>query len=253
MIRIENLTCGYDGSPVVWEVTARFPSRQITALVGPNGCGKSTLLKTACGILGRISGQVYLDDAPLDSLSPNARAKRVSFLPQSRDLGQITARNLVSHGRFPYLSYPRRYSKTDLEYIHKAMEQTGVLSMADKRLGELSGGERQRVYLAMLLAQDTDTVFLDEPTTYLDVNHQYEILDIITGMKSMGKTVVLVLHDLNHALRFSDRVGVMDKGTLLALDAPEKIYESRILEKVFGIASARCDADGRTEYLFYKK
>lgn len=176
MIELRKLSCGYRENPVLREVSLTFPMGKVVVLLGPNGCGKSTLLRTAMGLLSKQGGEVRFDGVEISALSAREIAKKVAYLSQSRNIPAITARRMVLHGRFPYLSYPRRYRSEDYAIVQRALEQADAADLAERPVGELSGGQRQKVYLAMALAQDTDTVLMDEPTTYMDVRHQLEVM-----------------------------------------------------------------------------
>ncbi|MDD3243694.1 MAG: ABC transporter ATP-binding protein [Eubacteriales bacterium] len=251
MIEVQHLSGGYGGCAVVHDVNLTFQPGSITSLVGPNGCGKSTLLRICAGLQRPLQGDVLLDERPLHRVPREERARRVAYLPQSRPLPAMTVETLVLHGRFPYMGYPRKYTQGDHQLAQEAMEWVGIQALADRRMDELSGGERQKAYLAMLVAQDTDVVFLDEPTTYLDIRHQLEIMKLAQRMKEQGKTVVMVLHDVNMALTCSDTIAVMAQGTLRAVGSPEKIFSSGVLEETFGVRVRRQTfSDGTAQYFF---
>ena len=195
MLELTDIYGGYGKRMIINGVSTRFSDGEITSIIGANGCGKSTLLMLCAGLLNPQRGQVLLDGMPLDSLSRNAAAKRISYLGQIKSAGSISVRSLVSHGRFPHLGYPRRYTKEDYEKIDRAMSLAGVSEIADKNISELSGGQQQRAYIAMTLAQDTDTVLLDEPLTFLDISRQLELMELIQKLKELGKTIITVMHD----------------------------------------------------------
>ena len=238
MLEIRNLTVGYGAKPVLNNLSLDIPGGQVTVVIGPNGCGKSTLLKALAGILP-ATGTVTLDGMELLSLPARQRAQRIACLPQSRSVPEITARRLVLHGRFPYLSYPRRYSKADLAIADAALEKLGITGLAERSLTTLSGGQRQKVYIAMLLAQDTQVVLLDEPNTFLDIAHQLQLMDLARLLAAEGKTVVLVLHDLSMALEHGDRVVVMETGRCLTQGTPEVVFRSGALQNAFGVEVRR--------------
>ena len=249
MIELHDVTVGYGGKPMLRDISLAFPPGQVTVLLGPNGCGKSTLMKTALGLLPRQSGEILYDGVNLEQMTTRQVARKAAYLPQSREIPSITARRMVLHGRFPYLGYPRRYRPEDRAAAERALEWAGAAELADRPVGELSGGQRQKVYLAMALAQDTETVFMDEPTTYLDVRHQLEVMSVSRRLADMGRAVVLVLHDLPLALRAADRLAVLADGALCQVGTPEEIFTGGELDRAFGVTVQRV----RTEngWLYY--
>ena len=253
MIELKHLSAGYYGNPVIQDITMDFKPGELLVLVGPNGSGKSTLLKAALGLLERMDGSVLYDGQDILTLSRKQIARQAAFLTQSRNTPSIVAKKMVLHGRFPYLSYPRRYSPWDYAVVEKAMELTGTKSYQQTNVSELSGGQRQGVYLAMTLAQDTKTVFMDEPTTYLDVQRQLQLIRTAKNLAKDGKAVVLVLHDLPLALRFADRIAVFQNGKLAAWDAPEAVYRSSILSQVFDVEIHRVETPYGTQYFCAEK
>lgn len=239
MIRLENVTAGYEKTAVVKDINIEFEEGTITSIIGKNGCGKTTLLRTAANVLKPFSGKVSIHGEDVSEIPPKELAKKVSFLPQIRTVPNITVFNLVLHGRYPYLGFSRTLQKKDKEIVNEAIFTMGLCDIAYRNVLGLSGGQRQKVYLAMVLAQDTDIVFLDEPTTYLDINHQLEILEMIRKLKDMGKTVVMVLHDLNSALTYSGKVCLMHEGKIVCCDTPQNVFESKLIDEVFGITSSQ--------------
>ena len=205
MIQLQNISAGYGGPLVVQDVSLDLNPGEVLVLLGPNGCGKSTLLKVIAGLQPPAGGQVLVDGQPAASLTRRQLAQKVTYLPQSRSVPNITAYRMVLHGRFPYLSYPRRYRPEDHAAARKALEQADAWELARLPVQTLSGGQRQKVYLAMALAQDTQTILMDEPTTYLDIQHQLDLMAFSQTLAREGKAVVLVLHDLCLALRFAHR------------------------------------------------
>ncbi len=250
MIRLKNLRAGYPGRAVLEGADLDFRPGEVLALLGLNGCGKSTLLRTACGLLPKLGGEVLLDETPIQDLSPKEIARRTAYLPQSRPTPSITASRMVLHGRFPYLSYPRRYRKEDHEAVRRALGWVGGGELADRLLPELSGGQRQKVYLAMALAQETETVLMDEPTTFLDVSCQLEVMELARRLAGEGKAVVLVLHDLCLALRFAHRAALIGDGRLLRTGTPEELYRSGALERVMGVALGRIETGRGWRYYY---
>lgn len=253
MIELKNLSAGYRGKKVVRGVSLSFPPGQVTVILGPNGSGKSTLLKAALGLIPAGKGEIFYDGVPLEKLSRRAVAQMAALLPQNRPLAEIQAERLVLHGRFPYLSYPRQYSGRDREIAREAMECTGAAEYAGELVSKLSGGQRQSVYLAMLLAQQTQTVFLDEPTAFLDIRHQLELMDWVRELAAQGRAAVLVLHDLPMAMEYGDRIALLDGGTLAFLGTPEQAYDSGKLEEVFGIRFTRLTGAEGVHYVCRRK
>lgn len=235
MIQLKHLSAGYHGNVVIKDISLEFGSGEVLVIVGPNGCGKSTLLKAALGILPAMEGEVLYEGKEIATLSKKEIAKRAAFLTQSRNTPSIKALRMVLHGRFPYLSYPRSYGKRDYEIAREAMRQTGCEAYETTNVNELSGGQRQGVYLAMALAQDTETILMDEPTTFLDINKQLQLAETAKELANKGKAVVLILHDLSLAMRVADQIAVMEDGNLVMCDRPENIYQSGILNHVFGV------------------
>ena len=252
MLEIRNLSAGYPGNPVLKDISLSIPAGAVTVIVGPNGSGKSTLLKALAGILP-ASGSVRLDEQELLGLPGRELAKKVAFLPQNRTVPEITVKNLVLHGRFPYLSYPRRYRQEDLTAAAAAMAKMGISDLADRSLATLSGGQRQKVYIAMALAQDTPVVLLDEPNTFLDIAHQLQLMAQAKELAAEGKTVVLVLHDLSMAMDCADSLAVLWNGTCLFRGSPEEVFLSGCLDTAFGLQVGRVQVNGRWKYYYEAK
>ena len=249
MLEIRNLTAGYGENPVLRDISLSVPEGKVTVIVGPNGCGKSTLLKALAGILP-ASGSVTLGERELLGLSGRERARMVAFLPQNRSVPEITVRNLVLHGRFPYLSYPRRYRGEDYRAAEAAMSRMGVTDLADRKLSALSGGQRQKVYIAMALAQDTPVVLMDEPNTFLDIAHQIRMMEQAKALAEEGKSVVLVLHDLSMALGWADSLAVLRDGRCLYQGDPETVFMSGSLNVAFGVKLCRFSTPNGWKYYY---
>lgn len=248
MIELRGLCAGYPGREVLKHVDLNLKPGKVLVLVGPNGCGKSTLLKSSCGLLPKSGGEILLDGAPLEDYSARLIAQKVAYLPQSRSVPNITARRMVLHGRFPYLPYPRRYRREDQQIAEQALRWADAAEIADRPVAELSGGQRQKVYLAMAVAQDTETILMDEPTTFLDVRHQLEVMALVRRLAERGKAVVLVLHDLCLAMETADELAVMEEGRLVATGTPEKVYASGSLDRVMNIALHRTMTENGWRY-----
>ncbi len=246
MLEAQNVSVGYD-APVLQNISFSAPAGKITTLIGPNGCGKTTLLKAMAGQQPLLAGKIQLDGRSLQSYDRKELARHLAFMPQIRTIPEISVQGLVEHGRFPHLGFSRRMTATDHEIVSLAMEQAGVTAWADRDLRELSGGQRQRVYLAMALAQGGQTILLDEPTTYLDTAAQFQLMELSQSLARQGRAVIMVLHDLAHALQYSDAVGVCAEGTLAAFAAPSQLYEQKIWEDVFQVTL--CKALDGTYYV----
>lgn len=250
MIELRNLSVGYGGAAVLSGVTMSLTPGKVTALLGPNGCGKSTLLKTVLGLQPKLGGDILVDGTPSGQITPRQLAQKVTYLAQSRNTPNISARRMVLHGRFPYLSYPRRYGREDYEMVEKALQWADAAAFADRSMEELSGGQRQKVYLAMALAQDTRTILMDEPTTFLDVAHQLDVMATARRLAGEGKAVLMVLHDLCLALRWADETAVLAEGKLLFQGAPEEAFEAGVLDRAFGVRLARVMTEGGWQYYY---
>lgn len=253
MIEIQGLHAGYGEKSVLKEIDLCCPSGQITVILGKNGCGKTTLLKAMAGILAIKKGQIFINGREISSYSRNTLAKTLSYLPQSRNVPEVTVERLVLHGRFPYLSYPHSYRDADRKIARESMEKLDILNLKDAPLASLSGGMRQKVYIAMALAQGTSVVLMDEPTTFLDISHQYQIMDLARKLADDRKTVVMVLHDLTTALQNADQIAVMDGGKILFCGNPEAVLENGCLEQVFQIKAERFLTDSGWQYYFERR
>ena len=249
MLDIRNLSAGYPGNPVLRDISLSIPEGAVTVIIGPNGSGKSTLLKALAGILP-ASGSVRLEGLELLELSGRELAKKVAFLPQNRAVPEITVKNLVLHGRFPYLSYPRRYRPEDHKAAEAAMTKMGISDLADRSLATLSGGQRQKVYIAMALAQDTPVVLLDEPNTFLDISHQLQMMEQAKALAAQGKTVVLVLHDLAMALECGDSLVILSRGQCLFQGSAEETFRSGCLDRAFRVAVKRFRTEAGWKYYY---
>jgi iron complex transport system ATP-binding protein len=233
----EELSLGYGDRDVVAGLTLSVPDGLLTSIVGANACGKSTLLRGLARLLRPSGGTVHLDGRAIASLPTREVARELVVLPQSPLAPEgITVVDLVGRGRFPHRRWLRAWTEADERAVAAAMQATGVLELADRPIDELSGGQRQRVWIAMALAQDTQILLLDEPTTFLDVAHQVEVLDLLTDLnRSEGRTIVLVLHDLNQACRYSHHLVAMRDGAIVAEGAPGDIVTCELVEHVFGM------------------
>ena len=235
MISISDLHASYEGAEIIHGISADFPEGKISVIMGPNGCGKSTTLRSLVHMVPEMTGAVTLDGQDLGALTPQELARRIAYLPQSRNVPDITVERLVIHGRFPYLSYPRRYRKEDWEKVGQALEWVGLSDLRKRKMENLSGGQRQKAYLAMALAQDTEVVLMDEPTTFLDIKNQFEMLDRSRVLADGGKTVIMILHDFEAILHYADHVILMKDGNTLTSGSAEEVLRSLEVRKAFGV------------------
>lgn len=239
----QNLTLGYGDRIIVDGLDLEIPTGVITTVIGPNGCGKSTLLRALGRLLKPKGGSVILDGKAISSMKTKEVARVLGMLPQTPVAPEgLTVADLVSRGRHPHQSWIRQWSADDEGEVAEALELTGVSDLADRPVDQLSGGQRQRAWISMALAQGTDILLLDEPTTYLDLAHSMEVLDLVDQLhEEMGRTVVMVLHDLNLAVRYSDHLIVMRDGAVVASGVPKDIISAELLLEVFGLEAAVID------------
>ncbi|MFE3001465.1 ABC transporter ATP-binding protein [Nocardia sp. NPDC059246] len=233
----ENITLGYGERVIVDGLSVQIEPGLITTVIGPNGCGKSTLLRSLSRLLRPRSGRVLLDGKAISTMKTKDIARIVGMLPQTPVAPEgLTVADLVARGRHPHQSWLRQWSADDEAEVTAALVQTGIAELAGRTLDELSGGQRQRAWISMALAQGTDVLLLDEPTTYLDLAHSLEVLDLVDRLHDdLGRTVVMVLHDLNLAIRYSDRLIVMHAGRIVAQGVPADIIDAELLRAVFGL------------------
>jgi iron complex transport system ATP-binding protein len=236
-LRADRLSIGYETAPVITDLSVDVPPSRVTAIVGPNACGKSTLLRGFARLLKPSGGQVVLDGHDISTMHTKEVARRLGLLPQTSIAPEgITVADLVSRGRFPHQKVFRQWSREDEAAVAEAMRCTGVTDLAPRLVDELSGGQRQRVWVAMVLAAQTPLILLDEPTTYLDIAHQVELLDLFAMLnRDRGRTVVAVLHDLNHACRYADHIIAMKSGTVVAQGTPTDVITEDLVEAVYGL------------------
>ncbi len=237
LLSTRRLTLAYDGASIIMNLDLAIPAGKITTLVGPNGCGKSTLLRGLARLLKPRTGTVYLDGADIFKLSTKAVAKRLGILPQGPVAPEgLTVRDLVAQGRYPYQNWLQQWSKEDERLVEQALATTGMTPLADRALDTLSGGQRQRAWIAMALAQDTEILLLDEPTTFLDLAHQVEVLDLLYELnQTEGRTIVMVLHDLNQACRYADYLVAVREGQVWAEGLPAQVMTEAMVREVFGL------------------
>ncbi|MGX1226533.1 iron complex transport system ATP-binding protein [Streptomyces ambofaciens] len=236
------VTVGYGARSVIDGLDVAIPPGVITTIIGPNGCGKSTLLRTLSRLLRPTGGTVVLDGEDIASLRTRDVAKKLGLLPQAPVAPEgLTVSDLVARGRHPHQSWLRQWSSDDADVVRQALAMTGVSDLADRPVDSLSGGQRQRVWISMTLAQGTDLLLLDEPTTYLDLAHAVDVLDLVDDLHESGRTVVMVLHDLNLATRYSDNLVVMREGAILAQGHPRDVITAELLHEAFGLRAKVID------------
>ena len=252
MLEAEKLVFSAAGRTIIEDLSLQVPAGDVLAIIGPNGAGKSTLLKMLTGQLTPSSGAVRLQGEAVNSLAPSAMAKVLAYVPQGPQAPpDILVRELVSYGRHPHRAWYMGSRAEDEEAVERALERTGLVDLAKRPVGLLSGGERQRAWLALALAQQPQVLLLDEPTTFLDVCHQFELLDLLRRLNEEDNlTVVLVLHEINHALRYAKRVAVVKDGRLAALGYPWDVVTPELLRQVFRVqGEVVADSDGRAALL----
>ncbi|MGW6929313.1 ABC transporter ATP-binding protein [Lentzea sp. NPDC054927] len=238
----EGVTVGYADRVVLDNLDVSIPTGVITTVIGPNGCGKSTLLRTLSRLLKPRQGTVLLDGHDIARLKTKDVAKRMGLLPQTPIAPEgLTVADLVARGRHPHQSWVRQWSSDDAGVVAEALRMTGVADLAHRPVDSLSGGQRQRVWISMTLAQGTDLLLLDEPTTYLDLAHAIDVIDLVDDLHEGGCTIVMVLHDLNLAVRYSDNLIVMKSGSIVAQGHPSEVITSELLLDTFGLQAKVID------------
>ena len=250
MIELKNISAGYGKTQILRDISFTAPDSTVTTILGRNGCGKSTLLKTVAGALHPFQGEILLNGLHANTLPPQELAKLAAYLPQGKHVPDITAGRMVLHGRFPYLTYPRRYRSEDHRIAREAMEQMDIADLAHRQMAELSGGMRQKVYIAMALAQQAPVILMDEPTTYLDVGQQLKFAKMAKALAKTGKTLILVLHDIPLALRISDQILIMEDGIISTRGTPSQILESGALTRIYGIHVRSTDSSSGPQYYY---
>lgn len=235
----EGVTLGYGDRTIVDALDLSLPPGKVTAIVGANACGKSTLLKSMARLLSPSAGQVLLDGKAIHRMPTKQVARVLGLLPQSPVAPDgIAVSDLVSRGRHPHQGALSRWTRTDDDAVARALDATDTAHLADRHVDQLSGGQRQRVWIAMALAQETDVLLLDEPTTFLDISHQIDVLDLLTDLnRERGTTVAMVLHDLNLAARYADHLVAMAEGSIVAAGDPAEVLTEDTVEQVFGLRS----------------
>lgn len=236
-LETQNLQVAVNGQKILHDISVKFPAGKRTAIIGPNGAGKSTLLKAIAALNRDIEGKILLDGRDIESFGRKELARKMAILPQGTLApADVTVENLVEYGRFPYRSFFTQDSEADVKAVHWAMEVAKVTEFAPRRVQDLSGGERQRVFLAMVLAQQPEILLLDEPTTYLDIANQLQVMEIVAGLhREKQLTVIMVLHDMNHALQYADELVILQAGMVRAQGEPRRILTAECLQEIFGV------------------
>lgn len=235
-LHAEGVTLGYNAEPIITDLSTLIPDRSFTVIIGSNACGKSTLLRGLSRLLKPKYGAVLLDGKRVAEIPAKEFARQVGLLPQTAITPEgMTVADLVARGRYPYQKLLQQWSETDEKAISRALEETGTTGLAQCQVAELSGGQRQRVWVAMLLAQETEILLLDEPTTFLDVAHQVDLMELFSRLNKQGRTIVAVLHDLNHAARYADHIIAMKKGQILLTGTPNTVVTSENVNMIFDL------------------
>ena len=235
-LETQKLSLAYDDHIVIRELGLSIPMGEITVLIGANGCGKSTLLRGMARLLKPHTGSIYLNGKDIHSLPTRQIARQLGILPQAPSApAGLTVRELVIQGRYPYRGLLQQWTAEDERVTSEALAITSMAELSDRPLDTLSGGQRQRAWIAMALAQDTDILLLDEPTTYLDLAHQVDVLDLLSHLNADGRTIVLVLHDLNQACRYADHLVALRDGQIYAQGNPAEIVTAELVRQVFGL------------------
>lgn len=235
-VRVADATIGYDKRTISQHLSVDIPEGVFTAIIGPNGCGKSTLLRALARVIKPSAGQVCLDGKAIETYRTKEVAQQLGLLPQTALAPDgIRVADLVARGRAPYQQLFQQWDRSDEQKVAAALAATQLTELSDRLVDELSGGQRQRVWVAMLLAQDTPIMLLDEPTTFLDIAHQYELMELFRDFHEAGKTIVSVLHDLNQAARYADHLIVMHEGEIVRTGPPKEVMTAELIEAVYGL------------------
>ncbi|KAB8130768.1 ABC transporter ATP-binding protein [Gracilibacillus oryzae] len=237
LFQAENIVAGYEKKVIIHDVSLEIPPNEISVIIGANGSGKSTLLKTLARLIKPVSGNITLDGKPISKFPPKQLARVLGLLPQSPVVPEgISVADLVGRGRFPHQSLFAGWTDKDYQAVAEAMDIMNITQFSNRSIDELSGGQRQRVWIAMALAQQTDILFLDEPTTFLDITYQVEILDLLTDLnRKYGTTIVMVLHDINLSARYADNMFALHEGKLVAEGAPSEVITETMIQDIFGL------------------
>ena len=248
MIKLENISVHFGNETILENLSIKFQKGTLTSIIGVNGSGKTTLLKSLLGMVPFDTGTITIDGENLKTMCRKNRAKKMAYLSQGKNTPDMSVEQLVLHGRFPYLNYPRIYTKQDYDIAALAMDQMGIKDISHKSLQQLSGGMCQKAYIAMALTQGADYILMDEPTTYLDISHQLELMKTLRKLADNGKGILTVMHDLPMAFTFSDRIILLNNKKIVLDDQPTQIYQNESLRQIFGIL-LECSPD-KTYYSY---
>ena len=249
MIKLCDLSFSYNNHKILSYINAEFKKGEMCCVIGKNGCGKTTLLKLISRLLEPDNGKIYLDNKSISEYERKHFARKLAYLPQITNNPSISVTDLVSHGRFPYLGFSRLLSPPDKTAVDNALSVTDMKSVKHKNLQTLSGGERRRAYIAMLFAQDTEYMLLDEPCAFLDIRCKFDIMELLKQMKNKNKAIITVMHDLDLALKYGDKILVIDNNEIAFHGSPDKLIKANILEKVFGVECIKTLIGNTVEYI----
>ncbi len=253
MIKMKDISFAYGKKQVLKDISLTFETGKLYAIIGPNGSGKTTFIHLLARLAKANSGKLWLDGELYEHIDRKAFAKQVAMLPQDRNIPDMTVYDLVACGRFPHLDLSRKLSAEDVRAVRAALHATGAADFLEKAVKQLSGGERQKAYIAMLLAQNSPCILLDEPTTHLDISAKFDIMKLLCEIRNNDKCVIAILHDLDLALQYADEIILMKEGSVLCHEIPQKIMESGNLERVFGVKCESVTQNGQRIYYFCDK
>lgn len=250
MVNIIGLCAGYDKREILHNINCQFEKGKLTAIVGPNGSGKSTLLKSLVRLIDVRKGEILINETSIKNMSSIELARHISYLPQNKQIPDISILKMVLNGRFCHLNYPRHYKSIDYEIAENALSYVDLSSFKDKNMCQLSGGTQQKAFIAMCLAQCTPVIILDEPLSYLDISHQLNFINLLKDLADEGKTIIVVIHDLLMALKYFDNILVLNDGCVRLSGNTNEIYESKVLDEVFNVNVKR-NSDTKNTIYFY--
>ncbi len=253
MIKAENLSFSYGKASILEGINLSLEEGKLYGVIGPNGSGKTTLIKLLSAQLKPARGELFLDGKPYKEYGRKELARKVALLPQGRNTPDISVYDMVCYGRYPYLGFSRKMQEADIASVRAALKATDTQNLAERNVRKLSGGERQRVYMAMLYAQDTAHVLLDEPTTHLDISYRFQIMETLERMKAEGKCVVAVLHELSLALKYADEIILVSEGRVVSVATPEETVKSGNIDRVFAVECHLAQINGEREYIFSER